>query len=231
MSSIGRITVLLGLMLSISASVLAQASGKWMALFDGKTLSGWHSYLTDEALPQWKVIGGEITLTEGGGRDLVTDKEFENFELELDWKIEEGGNSGIIYRVHEDPEYTATYLTGMEMQVLDNWRHPDAKMGLNGNRTAGSLYDMIPPSDTTAVNPAGKWNRVKIIVNNGIAEHYLNGKKVVSYTFVGPEWEKRVSESKFRNWTGFGKFTSGHIALQDHGNQVWYRNIRIRELR
>lgn len=216
-------------LLSFSHDVSAQKS-KWVNLFDGKTLNGWHSYLQDEPLAQWQIQDGAIYLSEGGGRDLVTDAEFQNFELEMDWKIAEGGNSGIIYLVHEDPQYTATYRTGLEMQVLDNWRHPDAKMGVNGNRTAGSLYDMIPPSDTTAAKPAGQWNKVRLVVNNGKVEHYMNGKKIVGFSIVGPEWEKMVGESKFKDWEGFGGFSKGHIALQDHGNKVWFRNIRVREL-
>ena len=225
---------LLALVLNVAIRHQTNASeprkGKWVKLFDGKTLTGWHSYLKKEASDKWQVEDGAIVLTGGGGGDLVTDKEYENYELELEWKISEGGNSGIIYRVHEDPKYKSTYNSGPEMQVLDNERHKDAKAGKNGNRTSGSLYDMLPPSDFSAQKVAGEWNKVKLVVNNGKVEHYLNGKKVVEYRTSGPEWDKMVSESKFKGWEGFNQFSKGHIALQDHGNKVWYRNIKIKEL-
>ncbi|GAB3910135.1 DUF1080 domain-containing protein [Larkinella knui] len=233
LSMLARV-VLLALVLNVvnwtSSDASGPKKGKWVKLFDGKTLTGWHSYLKKEASDKWKVEDGAIVLTGGGGGDLVTDKEYENYELELEWKISEGGNSGIIYRVHEDPKYKSTYNSGPEMQVLDNERHKDAKAGKNGNRTSGSLYDMLPPSDFSAQKVAGEWNQVKLVVNNGKVEHYLNGKKVVEYRTSGPEWDKMVSESKFKGWEGFNQFSKGHIALQDHGNKVWYRNIRIREL-
>jgi len=209
--------------------------GKWGNLFDGKSFAGWHTFkkagqpVTDA--DKWVIDDGAMHYTGGrGGGDLVTDKEYGDFELEIDWKIAEKGNSGIIYHVSEDPKYTATYNTGPEMQVLDNERHPDAKAGKNGNRTAGSLYDMLPPSDKSAHKPAGEWNKAKLVIKGGKAEHYLNGKKIVEYPTSGPEWDKMVEGSKFKGWEGFGKYQKGHLALQDHGDQVWYKNIRIREL-
>ncbi|WP_266363194.1 3-keto-disaccharide hydrolase [Tellurirhabdus rosea] len=214
-----------------SEAPLKPKKSKWVSLFDGKSLAGWHNYLGKGVSDKWVVEDGALAYSGGnGGGDIVTDKEYGDFELELEWKISEGGNSGIIYRVHEDPKFRSTYNTGPEMQVLDNERHPDAKMGRNGNRTAGSLYDLIPTSDPTAVKPVGQWNKVKLVVHNGRAEHWMNGKKVVDYATSGPEWDKMVSESKFKGWEGFGKFSKGRIALQDHGDKVWYRNIRIREL-
>lgn len=206
--------------------------GKWENLFDGKTLTGWHTYLKEgqPVSDKWTVDDGAIHLSGGGAGDLVTNKEYGNFELEVEWKIAEGGNSGIIFHVHEDPKYKATYQTGPEMQVLDNERHPDAKQGRDGNRTAGSLYDLQKPVTLGAAKPAGEWNKARLVINNGKAEQYLNGKKTAEYPTSGPEWDKMVSESKFKGWEGFGKYATGHIALQDHGNKVWYRNIRIREL-
>lgn len=209
--------------------------GRWQNLFDGKTLAGWHIYKkagqpVSEA-DKWTVENGAIHYAGGrGGGDLLTDKEYGNFELELEWKIAEGGNSGIMYHVSEDPKYGATYHTGPEVQVLDDERHPDSKAGTSGNHKAGSLYDMMPPADLNAVKPAGEWNKVRLVVANGKAEHYLNGKKVAEYPTAGPEWEKMVANSKFKAWDGFGKYTTGKIALQDHGDQVWFRSIRIREL-
>jgi hypothetical protein len=209
--------------------------GKWETLFDGKSFANWHTFkkagqsITDT--DKWVIADGAMHYTGGrGGGDLVTDKEYGDFELEIDWKIAEKGNSGIIYHVSEDPKYPATYTTGPEMQVLDNERHPDAKAGKNGNRTAGSLYDMLPPMDLSAYKPAGEWNKAKLVIKDGKATHYLNGKKIVEYPTSGPEWDKMVADSKFKTWESFGKYQKGHIALQDHGDQVWYKNIRIREL-
>ncbi|GAB3576785.1 DUF1080 domain-containing protein [Spirosoma luteolum] len=207
--------------------------GKWETLFDGKDFKGWHNYLKagQPVSDKWAVDNGAIHYTGGGGGgDLVTDKEYGDFELELEWKVSEGANSGIIYHVHEDPKYRATYQTGPEMQVLDNERHPDAKMGRDGNRTAGSLYDLQKPVTPNAAKPAGEWNKARLVIKDGKAEQYLNGKKTAEYPTSGPEWDKMVAESKFKGWEGFGKYATGHIALQDHGDKVWFRNIRIREL-
>jgi len=153
--------------------------GKWENLFDGKTLAGWHTYLKagQPVADKWTVDDGAIHLVSGGVGDLVTDKEYGNFELEIEWKIAEGGNSGIIFHVHEDPKYKATYQTGPEMQVLDNERHPDAKQGRDNNRTAGSLYDLQKPVTLGAAKPAGEWNKARLVINNGKAEQFLNGKK------------------------------------------------------
>lgn len=235
LSAVGLLALALSLNISssdVQAKPEKPKKGKWEQLFDGKSLSGWHNYLKagQPVSDKWKVEDGAITLTQGGAGDIVTDKEYGDFELEIDWKISEKGNSGIMYHVKEDPKYKTTYATGPEMQVLDNERHPDAKQGRNGNRTAGSLYDMLPPADPSAYKPAGQWNKAKLIVKNGRAEHYLNGKKIVEYPTSGPEWDKMVNESKFKGWEGFQKYSTGRIALQDHGDRVWYRNIRIREL-
>lgn len=200
----------------------------WQLLFDGKTTKGWHNYLKKDVSPLWKVEDGALVMTGQGAGDIVTDGEYEDFELEMEWKISEAGNSGIMYHVAEDPQYKNTYDTGPEMQVLDNEKHPDAKNGKNGNRTASSLYDMIPSSEKA--KPAGQWNKVKLVVKDGKAQHYMNGKKVVEYATKGPEWEKLVNDSKFKGWEGFGKYEKGRIALQDHGDKVWFKNIKIRPL-
>ncbi|WP_149242252.1 DUF1080 domain-containing protein [Dyadobacter sp. 32] len=208
----------------------AQGKGKWEKLFNGKDFSGWHSWQSDKVLPQWKIEEGALVLAEKGGKDLVTDKEYGDFELELEWKISEGGNSGIIYHVIEDKKYCCPYSTGPEIQVLDDVNHRDAKAGKNGNHKAGSLYDLLPANDFTAVKPAGSWNKAKIVIKGGRGQSWLNGKKIVDFPTQGPEWDKLVADSKFKTWEGFGSFQKGKIALQDHGNKVSYRNIRIREL-
>jgi len=204
---------------------------KWKKLFDGKTFAGWHNYLKKEVSSKWKIEDGAMMLAEKGAGDLVTDQEFANFELELEWKIAAGGNSGIFFGVLEDPKYKTPYMTGPEVQVLDDAKHPDSFEGKAGNHKAGSLYDMLPPTDLAAVKPAGEWNKARLIINNGRAEHYLNGKKIVEYTTNGPEWDALVANSKFKGWGGFGKYNAkGKIGLQDHGDKVWFRNIRIKEL-
>jgi hypothetical protein len=205
-----------------------ESAGSWKVLFDGNNTDAWRGFKKD-TLPQgWQVKEGTLTLVNKGAGDIITKDEYENFELELEWKISEGGNSGIFYNVVEDTKYNNTYETGPEMQVLDNERHPDAKAGKNGNRTAGSNYDLIPTSQPA--KPAGEWNQVKLVVNKGHVEHWLNGTKVVEYQLWSPEWEKMVAGSKFVSMPDYGKAKKGHIALQDHGDPVWFRNIRIREL-
>lgn len=207
----------------------AEKKAGWKLLFDGKTTKGWHNYLKKDVSPKWKIENGALVMSEKEAGDLATDAEYDDFELELEWKIAEGGNSGIMYHVHEDPKFKEPYRTGPEMQVLDDERHPDAKQGKNGNRTAGSLYDMLPPVKK-ATKPAGQWNKVKLLIKDGKAEHWMNGTKIVEYPTTGPEWEKMVSDSKFKGWEAFGKYNKGRIALQDHGDVVMYKNIKIRTL-
>jgi hypothetical protein len=159
--------------------------------------------------------------------DLVTNDTYENFHLKLEWKIAPKGNSGIIFLVNEDTaQYKSTYNTGPEMQVLDNNGHPDAKIP---KHRAGDLYDLIASSKET-VKPAGEWNQAEVIVNNGKLDLVLNGTNVVSTTMWDDNWNKLVAGSRFKAMPGFAKSHSGKIALQDHGNEVWYRNISIKKL-
>ena len=230
------ISKLLVFILLVSSTAFAQKKGnKWVVLFDGKTLTNWHVYNKggQPISDKWTAKDGIIVYAgkakgEKHGDDLVTDKEYENFELELDWNIAEGGNSGIFYGIHEDAKYDVPYLTAPEIQVLDNERHADAKAGKDGNHKAGSLYDMIPSASVT--KPAGEWNHVKIIKNKGEVSIFQNGTLSVKYKSEGPEWDSMVAVSKFKGWAGFGKFSKGHIGLQDHGNAVSFKNIRIKEL-
>lgn len=200
----------------------------WQLLFNGNSLEGWHTYLKDSPDKKWTVLDHTIMLdpAAGGGGDLVTNGEYENFELQLDWKISEGGNSGIIFLVHEDPKYRATYLTGPEMQVLDNVKADDNK---KPDHLAGSLYDLIA-CDSSAVHPVGDWNHVEIRLDHGHLTFWMNGKKVVETQMWDNAWKQLVADSKFAPWKEFASFHKGHIALQDHGHQVWYRNIMIRNL-
>jgi cytochrome c len=201
----------------------------WTLLYDGKTNKGWHTYHQKEAGVAWEAKGGALYLNkdnkEGRG-DLVTDGEFENYELKLQWKIEKCGNSGIIFNSIESDKYGYSFLTGPEMQVLDNECHEDAKII---KHRAGDLYDLISCKRET-VRPAGEWNDVRIVSKNAHYEFWLNGEKVVEFTMHTPEWDTMVKGSKFKSMPDFGKATKGHIVLQDHGNGVWYRNIKIKTL-
>lgn len=210
---------------------IAKAQKGFEPLFDGKTTAGWHTYGKTEVGSAWKVDDGTLHFdpslkgTNGDG-DIITNKEYSNFHLKLEWKISKNGNSGIIFNVNEDPKYAATYSTGPEMQVLDNNGHPDAKIT---KHRAGDLYDLISCSEET-VKPVGEWNKAEIISNKGKLTFILNGTKVVSTTMWDDNWKSLIAGSKFAKWEGFGVFKSGKIALQDHGNAVWYRNIKIKEL-
>lgn len=200
----------------------------WITLFDGKTTTGWHSWKQTTVGSGWKVENGTLAFdpsAKNGGGDLVTNDEFSDFDLKMEWKISEGGNSGIIFYVNEDPKYDDTYNTGLEMQVLDNDKHPDGKIP---KHRAGNLYDLIAGPDN--VKPVGEWNKVEILSKNGSLKLYLNGQNVVTTTLWDDNWRKMVAGSKFKQWPDFGTFKSGHIALQNHGNKVWYRNIEIKKL-
>jgi hypothetical protein len=203
--------------------------GKWEVLFDGATTEHWRGYKKDHLPPEWTIENGTLTLTKKGGGYIVTKEQYENFELKLDWKISEAGNSGVFFHVSEDPAYKVPYETGPECQILDDEKHPDAVKGLAGTHKAGANYDLQAPL-VAAVKPAGEWNSFVLKVRNGHVQHWLNGKKVQDYKIGSAVWKQLVSKSKFATMSGYGKFTSGHIALQDHGNRVWFRNIKIRRL-
>ena len=204
------------------------AKAKPQAIFDGKTTKGWHTYLKPTAEPAWEVVEGALQLNPQapGQGDLVTDAEYENYELALEWKISPGGNSGIIFGVHEDPSFKATYETGVEMQVLDNKEAEDNK---KANHLAGSLYDMQAPAKDVA-KPAGEWNQAKLRKQNGHLTFYLNNAKVVDVQMGSPEWKALLENSKFKTWKNFAAYPKGHIALQDHGHQVAFRAITIQQL-
>lgn len=203
----------------------------WSPLFDGKSLVGWHSYGTTTA-GSWRALNGAITLDTSAGStrqrgDLVSNEAFENYHLSLEWKLAPGGNSGIIFNVQDDAaKYRNTYETGPEMQVLDNERHSDAKIP---KHRAGDLYDLIASSKET-VRPVGEWNTAEIKLDRGKLDFYLNGTNIVSTTMWDDNWKNMLANSKFKTMPGFGSFKSGHIALQDHGDPVWFRNIKIKRL-
>ncbi|WP_084799938.1 3-keto-disaccharide hydrolase [Sediminibacterium salmoneum] len=218
---------------SLSASP-NNARAKWIKLFDGKTTNGWKTYAKDSIGSAWKVEDGVLFLDSKakkeqklGGGDIIHEKSFENFHLRLEWKVSKNGNSGIIFWAQNDPaKYKAVWHTGPEMQVLDNGGHPDAKIR---KHRAGDLYDLIEGPDTV-VKPVGEWNKAEIISKNGTLELKLNGVTTVKTTYGDEAWFNLIANSKFKTMSGFGRTFSGHIALQDHGDDVWFRNIEIKEL-
>jgi hypothetical protein len=212
----------------------AEAKEGWKLLFDGKSTSGWRKFKSDKPGAACKVSDGTLYLdtsvkkekpAEGG--DMVTEAEYENYEFTIDWKIGPCGNSGIMFNVQEGEAHKWPFVTGPEMQVLDNDCHADAKIH---KHRAGDLYDLIPCA-TESVRPAGEWNTAKIVSKNGHYEFWLNGVKNVEFDMHTPEWDKMVAESKFKTMPDFGKFKKGRIALQDHGDPVWFRNIKIKEIK
>jgi hypothetical protein len=198
----------------------------WKLLFNGTDITGWKGYKKDAPGAAWVVEDGTLALTAGGAGDLMTVEEYGPFELSLDWKISPNGNSGIIYLIKEDKDATNTYNTGPEMQVLDNDGHADGKIP---SHRAGALYDIVVPPDG-AVKPVGEWNTAIVRFTGDSIEHVLNGVTVSQSSYGDDAWKAKVAASKFKQWPLFGTFPTGHIALQDHGDKVWYRNIKIRAL-
>ncbi len=210
----------------------------WRLLWDGKTAKGWRS-VKDEKFPtrEWEIKGGVLTVRpartplSGGGGSIITRERFTDFELRVDFKLTHGANSGIKYFVQSnlDPENQtgAGPSVGCEFQILDDERHPDAKQGRDGNRTLGSLYDLIPAVVTKQPKPIGEWNTARILVKGRHVEHWLNGEKILEYERGSEEFRGRVAQSKFSNIPAFGEWPTGHILLQEHGDRVHFRNIKI----
>ena len=216
-------------------SAREQAEG-WKLLWDGKTTEGWRGarldhfpekgwVIEDGILKVLKADGGEST----NGGDIVTTRKYRNFMLSVDFKITKGANSGIKYFVDPDMNKGAGSAIGCEFQILDDERHPDAKLGVKGNRKLGSLYDLIPAPDKKPFN-INEFNTALIIVRGRHVEHWLNGTKLLEYTRDNQEWNSLVAYSKYRDWPNFGNAAEGYLLLQDHGDEVWFRNIKIREL-
>jgi len=206
---------------------------EWVSLFDGISLQGWHNYGGTPISDEWQVIDSALVFTPDpeknhGLNNLLTDSTYTSFILSLDWKISEGGNSGIFWGVFEDKKYALPYLTGAEIQILDNEGHSDGK---NKTHLTGSLYDMITPSKDVA-NPVGEWNSMILEINHNtnIGKVILNGTQIVTFPVSGLEWDNMVRNSKFKDWEGFGSYKTGRIGLQDHGNAVSFKNIKIKEI-
>jgi len=201
----------------------AERSAGWRLLFDGQTTAGWRNYGKQTISDGWVVQDGALTRT-GAGGDIITSDQFGNFELTIDWKIAPRGNSGVFYRASEEKD--AIYWNAVEMQVLDDARHPDGQSRVT---SAGAAYDLYP-APAGHVKPAGEWNTARLIVNGNHVEHWLNGVKLLEYEFGSRDWASKIAGSKFKPHAKFGKNAQGHIGLQDHGDVVAFRNIKVRVL-
>jgi hypothetical protein len=192
----------------------------WKLLFDGKSTAGWRGYRKKTA--DWKVVDGTLAPDPKASGDLITDEQFGSFELAFEWKISPKGNSGVMYHVGETPE--RSYYSGPEYQVLDNSR------GEPPLQRAGALYDLYAPA-FDATKPVGEFNESRLLVEGNHVEHWLNGQKVTEYELGSPEFKAKVAKSKFNAWPPFAASPTGHIALQNHGDDVWYRNIKVRTMK
>ncbi len=213
-----------------------EARDGWQLLWNGKNTEGWRGAKL-QAFPEkgWRIEDGLLKVEPGdggestNGGDIVTLRKYRNFILKVDFKITEGANSGVKYFVDPDLNKGEGSAIGCEFQILDDERHPDAKLGVMGNRRLGSLYDLIPAPDNKPYHP-GEFNTAMIIVEDNHVEHWLNGTKLLEYDRNNDLWKALVNYSKYRDWPNFGNAREGHILLQDHGNEVWFKNIKIKEL-
>ena len=196
----------------------------WKLLFDGQSLAGWRSYKSETPPTGWRAVNGEL-VRDGEGGDLMTAEQFDDFELRFEWKVTANGNSGIIYRIATTEEFP--WQTGPEYQILHNQGHRDGKAPIT---SAGSNYAVNPPTKDLT-RPVGEWNEGRIVARGNRVEHWLNGEKVVEYEINSADWLERVKASKFAKLANYGRIKRGYIALQDHGDVVSYRNIKIRTLR
>lgn len=204
-----------------------QADG-WKLLFNGQNMDGWKTYQGREN-DSWEVVDGTLHCKQDTvakkRADILTVDQYANFDLVFEWKIAPTDNSGVIYRATE--EFEQPYLAGPEYQVIDDKGYPDK---LSPTQTSASNYDMHAPPDNIAINPPGEWNLGRIVANGNHVEHWLNGAKVLEYEINSDDWKKRKNGSKWKDAKGYGASAQGHIDLQDHGGEVWYRNIKIKTL-
>jgi hypothetical protein len=238
----------------VDLSEFTKDDAGYYLIFDGVSAKGWRGYGKESLPGKWSVEDGTLKFSGTGtgesqeldGGDIIFAHKFKDFELSVDWKISEGGNSGIFYLAQEvqtkkedgTPNLEPIYISAPESQVLDNERHPDAKLGVDGNRQSSSLYDMIPAKPQNA-KPAGEWNNTTIMVYQGTVVHWQNGEKVLEYHLWTPQWTELLQASKFseKKWplafellNNYGRNKAGYIGMQDHGNDVWFKNIKVKLL-
>lgn len=207
------------------------APSAWVTIFDGKTLAGWHGFNKTGEVKNWKVVDSALVCQgaakDAHGGDLVSDNSYDNFELSWEWKVDKGSNSGVMYHVVEDAKYQAPYETGPEYQIIDDIGFPEK---LEDWQKSGADYAMTPANDKKKLKPVGEWNTSSIIFNKGHVEHWLNGEKIVEFEAWTDEWNKKRTEGKWKGYPDYGKEKTGKLALQDHGNKAYYKNIKIRTL-
>jgi hypothetical protein len=216
---------------SKTKSPITNKKAGWISLFDGKSLKGWHGYNKTGTVKNWDIEDGALVCLgaakDASGGDIVTDQKFANFELKWEWKVNKGSNSGVMYHVVEGPKWHSPYETGPEYQIIDDIGFPEK---LEDWQQAGADYAMHVANNEKKLKPVGEWNTSSIIFNKGHVEHWLNGKKIVEFEAWSDDWNKKRETGKWKDYPDYGKAKSGEIALQDHGDKAFYKNIMIREL-
>ncbi len=215
-----------------AAKAAAPDTTGWVSLFDGKSLAGWHGFNRQgEPVKNWDIEDGALTCLgaakDAHGGDIVSDGAYDNFILTWDWKVNKGSNSGVMYHVVEGSKYKAPYETGPEYQIIDDIGFPEK---LEGWQKSGADYAMTVANDKKKLMPVGEWNSSKLVFDHGHVEHWLNGEKIVEFQAWTDDWNKKKSEGKWKDFPDYGSAKSGAIALQDHGNKVFYKNIKIKQL-
>ena len=216
---------------TLNNNAMTTQNSDLQSLFDGKSLSGWHAFNKPGEIKNWTIEDGAMVclgaaVGDSGG-DIVSDKEYDNFELSWDWKIDKGGNSGVMYHVIESSKYKAPYETGPEYQLIDDDGYPDK---LENWQKTGADYAMNVPNDKKKLNPVGEWNTSKIVFNKGHVEHWLNGEKIIEFEAGNDKWIKEKEQGKWKDFPDYGSVKKGRISLQDHGNKAYFKNITIKEL-
>ncbi len=215
----------------VKSNQVAPNNKKWISLFDGKSLAGWHGYNKTGTVTNWDIENGALVClgaaADAHGGDIASDATYENFELKWEWKIDKGGNSGVMYHVVEGEKYHAPYETGPEYQMIDDIDFPEK---LEEWQKTGADYAMNLTNDKKKLKPVGEWNTSKIVFNKGHVEHWLNGEKIVEFTAWDAKWQKEKAEGKWKDYPDYGNAKKGLIALQDHGHKAYFKNIMIRVL-
>ena len=225
------IAIFVGISLSFSTKQMQNEEGKWISLFDGKTLNGWHGFNKTGAIQNWAIEDNAMVClgaaADAHGGDIVTDSAYENFELKWEWKITKEGNSGVMYHVIEAEKYSAPYQTGPEYQMIDDVDFPQK---LEDWQKTGADYAMHTANNKKKIKPVGEWNTSKIVFNKGHVEHWLNGEKIIEFQAWDAEWTKKKTEGKWKDYPDYGSAKKGLIALQDHGHKAYFKNIMIKIL-